>query len=87
MLLQRNYRMDDAHLIITAKTTIAFMRRDIAVLAGYGITNTVLESFTLRISHNKRTGDRTKKCEIRRPERYAARPAGSRAKQIRQHNA
>ena len=45
MSAKRKYFMDDANLIVTAKTKIAFMNRDIAALSGYGITAAVLSNF------------------------------------------
>ena len=42
---RRSYRMDDAHLIVLSKTTIAFLKRDIVELAQFGISNSSLTIF------------------------------------------
>jgi len=41
----RDYKIDDANLIITTKSKIGFMRRDIAKLGEFGFTNQKLTTF------------------------------------------
>lgn len=46
----RLYKIEDANLITTTKSKIAFMRRDIAELATYGITASMLDDFDSKVN-------------------------------------